>query len=186
MKRAWQRLVHAWGFAFGLLLLIWACFGLQQVFGLMPGIVPRSGAGLVMLPFAFLFHANAAHLLANSAALLILAGLFALRCRHWQESTWLTLLLATLGGLIVWLIGSPGVHLGASLLVFAYFGFLIGGLWGGPPRFGALLWRLLLAAAALYLFWPLLPQLFIVQDGVSWSAHAGGALAGLLLGMRQR
>ncbi|KAF7598570.1 MAG: rhomboid family intramembrane serine protease [Candidatus Dactylopiibacterium carminicum] len=185
LHSASQRLGHAIGFAVGLTLLVWLGFGMQQLTGLTPGIVPRTWQGLIPLPFIFLFHANGQHLLVNSVALVPLATLFALRMQRWTQACALTLVLSISGGLIVWLIGSPGVHLGASLLVFAYLGFLLGGFHATGQHFGTLLWRLLLAGLALYLFWPLLPQLLVMEDGVSWSAHAGGALAGLLWGIRR-
>ena len=78
-----------------------------------------------------------------------------------------------LGGTLVWLLGSPAVHIGASGLVFGWFGFLI--TRGFIDRSAVTLG----AAGLVGVFygsvtWGVLPG----QPGVSWEAHLFGAIAG--------
>ncbi len=88
------------------------------------GIRPRQIAwlpGIVLAPF---LHAGWAHLAANSLPFLVLGLLVIGRgeARFWG----VTAGIVTLGGLGVWLIGGTGtVHVGASGLIFGYFGYLL-------------------------------------------------------------
>jgi hypothetical protein len=78
-----------------------------------------------------------------------------------------------LGGTLVWLLGSSAIHIGASGLVFGWFGFLItrGLVDRSPLTLGASVLVGLLYGS---FFWGVLPSL----AGVSWEAHLFGALAG--------
>lgn len=170
-------------FSCGLLGLIWAVFlVVEHGWGLYLGVVPRTGLGLIGIPFSAFFHADLHHIVANSVPLFVLAFLFALECRSSGRAALLTLGLASLGGAIVWLVGSAGVHLGASLLIFAFFGFLVCGLWHPKGRGGwSGLFRIALAVVALGLYGTLFFAFFRFDPGVSWAAHAGGALAGCVV-----
>ncbi len=78
-----------------------------------------------------------------------------------------------LGGALVWLLGSSAIHIGASGLVFGWFGFLI--MRGLVDRSIVTLGAAVLVAV-LYgsIIWGALPG----QPGVSWEAHLFGAIAG--------
>jgi membrane associated rhomboid family serine protease len=125
------------------------------------------------LLFAPFLHAGLPHLLANSVPFLVLGGLVAL------QSAWRFALVSVvgvvIGGVVVWLLGSPNsVHIGASGLVFTYFGWLI----ARAVRERSILAMVLgLITFALYggVLWGLSP----FQWGVSWQGHLGGLLAGL-------
>jgi len=78
-----------------------------------------------------------------------------------------------LGGGLVWLFGGSAIHIGASGLIFGWFGFLIarGLVDRSPITLGAAL-----VVGVLYgsILWGVLPG----QPGVSWEAHLFGAIAG--------
>jgi membrane associated rhomboid family serine protease len=80
------------------------------------------------------------------------------------------------GGLGVWLFGAPGsVHIGASILIFGYLGFL---LLRGYFQHNMASIALSLLATFLYgsLVWGILPS----YPGVSWQGHLFGFLGGVL------
>lgn len=136
------------------------------------GLVPRdlgSLAGILGMP---VLHGSFGHLTANTPPLLMLGALLAATATRALVA--MNAVVVGLGGGLVWLLGSPGIHVGASGLVFGWFGFLIAR--GVVDRS-----LVTLAAAALVgvvfgsILWGVLPG----QAGVSWEAHLFGALAGV-------
>ena len=81
-----------------------------------------------------------------------------------------------IGGLGVWIFGASGsVHIGASILIFGYLGFLL--LSG---YFQKNLPSILLSVTVFFLYggfvWGVLPS----QPGVSWQGHLFGFLGGII------
>jgi membrane associated rhomboid family serine protease len=88
------------------------------------GIVPRASDGISGIAFAPLLHVNLTHLLANTAPFAFCAVLLLARSRG--EFVAVTIAVWLLSGLGVWLLGQPNsVHIGASGVIFGYFGFLL-------------------------------------------------------------
>ena len=138
------------------------------------GIEPRDLEGIDGIVLAPLIHGDWAHLLANTAPLLLL-GFFLLLSglRRWAAVTatvWLV------GGVGVWLFGPAGtIHVGASVLVFGWLVYLMlrGLVTGHPGQLALGVILLLLYGGAL---WGVLPG----QPGVSWQGHLFGAVGGAL------
>jgi membrane associated rhomboid family serine protease len=138
------------------------------------GVRPRQAAGLVGILAAPLLHRGFAHLAANTLPLLALGGLVIMS--GVADFLAVTILSAVVGGLGVWLFApSNTVHLGASGLVFGYFGYLV--LRGYYQRsVGALV----VAAAVVVLYGGMLWGVLPTQPGVSWQGHLFGFLGGAL------
>jgi membrane associated rhomboid family serine protease len=146
------------------------------------GIEPRSVQGLRGIAFSPFLHTGVAHLACNSAALALFGGLVMLRSeRHFWS---VTALGALVGGAATWLLARPALHVGASGLVFAYFGYLL-----FTGIFERRLAPLLLSSAVFALWGGLLFGILPLQGGVSWEGHlfglAAGALAARLLAGRR-
>jgi membrane associated rhomboid family serine protease len=138
------------------------------------GVIPRSLIGLRGIVFAPFLHGSFAHLLANSIPFAIMGWFVMLRdSRHFVSVT----ASAMLGsGLLAWLLGAPGsVHVGASGVIFGYLGFLL--LSGWYTRSAASIVISLLVA---FLFGGLVFGVFPGQVGISWQAHLGGFIGGVL------
>ncbi len=135
------------------------------------GIRPRIADGLLGIPLAPFLHGGFAHLLGNTIPFLVLGWLVLLReTRHFIAVFVATTLL---GGLGVWLLGSPGTHIGASGVVFGLLGYLL--LVGWFERsIGTIL---LSAFVGLTYGWALLGVLPL-QRGVSWESHLFGFVTG--------
>lgn len=155
--------------------LVWAVqvvnwitgYGLNPAFGLIPRHV--SGLdGVVAMPF---LHGSFSHLMANTPPLLVTGGLLVATTKRGLLSV--SALVIGLGGGLVWLFGRSAIHIGASGLIFGWFGFLIarGLVDRSPITLGAAL-----VVGVLYgsILWGVLPG----QPGVSWEAHLFGAIAG--------
>ena len=136
-------------------------------------VVPRRLTGLSGVLSAPLVHGSLAHLAANTLPLLILGGIVVTRGVAYYLKV--TLAVVVLGGLGLWVLGRSAAHIGASGLIFGYFGFLVAR--GFSER------RLLSIAVALVviaLYGGLVAGVLPRDDGVSWEAHLCGLLAGAL------
>jgi membrane associated rhomboid family serine protease len=138
------------------------------------GIRPRSDEGLLGIAAAPFLHGGFAHLIANTSAFVIL-GLLVV----WTSGRYLavTIGIAVLGGLGVWLVAAPNsVHIGASGLVYGYAAFLVA--WGVLTR---KLRNLLIAVAVILVYGGIVIGVLPGQDGVSWQGHLFGAIAGAVM-----
>ena len=139
------------------------------------GIVPRTMSGLSGVFLAPFLHASFRHILANTVPLLILGGIISLR----SPATYISITVAgtIISGTLTWLLARPGCHLGASGLVFCYFGYVMGHAW-----FQRSIVNSLLAVAIGFIYGSLIWGLSPFQSGVSWEAHGAGLVAGVILG----
>jgi membrane associated rhomboid family serine protease len=161
----------------------WVVFAVNTVLGgalTRFGIIPRSFDGLRGIVFAPLLHGNPQHLLANTLPLAALGWMVMLRD---QKRFLPVTLFAMLGaGLMAWTLGAPGsIHIGASGVVFGYLGYLLAtGIYTRSAKSIALsigtagLWGGLVLGIA--------PQ----SATISWQAHLGGLVGGILAARRYR
>jgi membrane associated rhomboid family serine protease len=170
---------------FGALALMWASYAVTLVSGgalLWLGIIPRTTVGLRGILLAPFLHGNLAHLLANSIPFVLLGWLVMLRdARHF---TTVTVIAMIASGMMAWLLGAPGsVHVGASGLIFGYLGFLM--LSGWYARSAG---SILLSIAVTILWGGLALGVMPGQAGISWQAHLGGFIGGVVAarGYRKR
>ncbi len=112
----------------GIVAVIWIVVLVNLVTGnalVQFGIVPRTLSGLIGVPLAPFLHFGLVHAFSNTLPLLVLGGLLLMTngSRFWH----VTIVAILGGGLLTWALarGAPNVHLGASGLVFAYFGYLV-------------------------------------------------------------
>ncbi len=159
-----------------LIALIWAAHfvnvamdgALARAFALSPRRIDGLD-GVLGMPFV---HFDLQHLIGNTPPLAALGALLiALHpTRFWPA----TLIAALGGGALLWLFGRDGPHLGASGLIFGWFGYLAAA--GALERSGR---ALLGAAAAIALYGGALIGGLAPATGVSVEAHAFGLAAGV-------
>ena len=135
------------------------------------GIYPRSWSGMKHLFFAPFLHGGFAHLIANSIPFLILGALVMLR--GVRAFSIVTLITIVVGGLGVWLFGSAGTHLGASILIFGFLGYLL-----LNSYFERSAVAILLAVVVMFFYSGVLFGLLPGQTGVSWTGHLFGFIGG--------
>ncbi len=135
------------------------------------GLIPREVSGLDGIAGMPLLHGSFAHLMSNTPPLVVMGALLAATATRALIAVNVVIVVA--GGALVWLLGSPSIHVGASGLVFGWFGFLVtrGLVDRSPITLGAALLVGLLYGA---MIWGVLPG----RPGVSWEAHLFGFLAG--------
>lgn len=138
------------------------------------GIIPHQVIGLRGILFAPFLHRDFPHLIANTVPFLILGWLVMLQeTSDFFIVTGLTMLV---GGLGVWLFAAPGsIHIGASILIFGYLGFLL--LRGYFQRnIPSILLSILVFLLYGGTIWGVLPS----RPGISWQGHLFGFLGGVL------
>jgi len=138
------------------------------------GLYPRSAFGLVGIVFSPLLHADFNHLFFNSIPFFVL-GMFIL-AQGQDIFITVTLSIAVLQGLCVWLLGRKYLHIGASGIISGYFGFVLGMAYFQPTAIS-----LVLAAVALYYFGSIITGIFPTSEAVSWESHFAGLVAGLIV-----
>ena len=143
------------------------------------GIFPRSVHGLAGIPLAPFLHGSFGHVISNSIPFLVLGGLIAFRGR--QVLLRVSFIVIGVGGSGVWLLGRSAVHIGASGLVFGYFGYLVARGWY-ERRLGSIL----LAIAVIILYGGLILGVLPSRGLVSWEAHLFGLIAGVLAARSHR
>ncbi|MET1021582.1 MAG: rhomboid family intramembrane serine protease [Arthrobacter sp.] len=138
------------------------------------GLRPRTLDGLLDILTFPLLHANLAHLMSNTLPLIIFGFLVFLAGKRVfvtaLASSWLG------SGVVVWLIGGFKVTVGASGLVFGLFAFLL--VRGFVNRNW---WQIVLAVVLFMAYGGILFGILpTVASFVSWQAHLGGAIGGVL------
>ena len=91
------------------------------------GILPRTVTGLSGIPLSPFIHGSLSHLLVNTVPFLVLGALVALQGR--RAFFGVSLFVTVTGGAAVWLFGRSGYHIGASGLIFGFFGYLVARGW---------------------------------------------------------
>lgn len=154
---------------------IWAVFLLEYVvpFNLLSfGVTPRTLGGLTgVLAMPFL-HANLQHIVGNTLPLFVLLVLLAgSKAKSWT----VVAEIVVLNGLLLWLLGRPATHIGASGLIFGLMAFLIVSGWL-ERRFVPLV----VSLAVTFLYGGILLSGVIPRFGtyISWDGHLFGAIAG--------
>jgi len=136
------------------------------------GIEPRTVSGLVGIPLAPVLHGGFGHLLANTLPFALLALLTIMR--GISTFVMVTVFVTLVGGLAVWLVASSGYHIGASGLIFGYFGYnLAMGIFERSFK------SILMAVLVVLLYGSMIFGVFPGRPGISWEGHLFGAAAGI-------
>ncbi|MGP3914208.1 rhomboid family intramembrane serine protease [Nonomuraea sp. 10N515B] len=162
----------------GMLVVMWVVEGVDFVLnGALDqfGILGWDPEGLVGILFAPFLHGGFGHLMANSVPLLVLGFLAGLR--DVRKFLWASLIIIVIGGLGTWLT-SPAVYtVGASGLVFGYFGYIL-----ARGVFDRRLLDIVIAVGVGIVYYGILAGLLPNQEGISWQGHLFGLVGGVVSG----
>lgn len=139
------------------------------------GIYPFKMKGLLGIFTHPLIHSNFAHLAANTLPLFFLS--WCLYYFYHGLASSLFFILWVSCGILTFLIGKPGWHIGASGLIYGLAFFLF---FSGVLRKHIPLMAISLLIAFLYggLVWNMFP--FFTPENTSWEGHLSGAVSGIL------
>ena len=160
--------------------VLWITFLINDIFGLHwndYGLMPRNINrlfGIFTMPF---LHGDYSHLFSNSVPLLVL--FFSIFYFFHKKATLILVMTWFMSGLFTWIIGTEGIHVGASGVVYALAFFLI--------TISILKQETKLMAYSLIIIflygsivWGFFPQLF-PDKHISWEGHLAGAITGVVL-----
>ncbi|ELS04964.1 putative membrane protein [Xenococcus sp. PCC 7305] len=136
------------------------------------GIRPHKLIGLRGILFAPFLHGSFSHLIANTIPFVTLGWLTMLqKTRHFYIVSVFSMII---GGLGIWIFGSPSsVHIGASILIYGYLGFLL--LRG---LFQKNIPSILLSLVVFFLYGGLLWGFLPSSMNISWEGHLFGFIGG--------
>ena len=136
------------------------------------GIFPRSVGGLIGIPLAPFIHASIWHAISNTIPLVILGALTiaAGRSRFWV----VTLGIIILSGVGVWLFARSAHHVGASGLVFGYFGAIL-----ASAVFKRSILSIAIAIITITLYGGILWGILPTRSYISFEGHLFGLVAGI-------
>lgn len=144
--------------------------GSLDSYGIQPG-VPFGLRGIVFAPF---LHGNFRHLIANSLPFLTLGWLTTIQDTN--DFYIASIISALIGGLGVWIFGTSGTtHIGASILVYGYLGFLL--LRG---YFQKNMLSIFVSVFVAIAYGGFLAGVFPSQMGISWEGHLFGFIGGAI------
>lgn len=137
------------------------------------GILPRTISGLIGIPLSPFIHGSLWHTLSNTFPFLVLGSLLLTsgHKRFWMTTAGIVLI----SGLSVWLFARGSYHVGASGLVFGYFGALI-----TRAAIERSLSSAIIALVTVLLYGSILWGLLPLRNYVSFEGHFFGLLAGII------
>lgn len=138
------------------------------------GIRPRQISSLPGILFATFLHGSYQHLAANTLPLLILGGILCLRSRG--EFVLVTVAGILLGGGLTWLFARNACHIGASELIFCYFGYL-----ASLACFNRTFGTLCLSVVCILGYGGIVRGIVPTSTSISWESHLAGLVAGVAL-----
>lgn len=138
------------------------------------GIRPHSLIGLRGILFAPFLHGNLVHLLLNTIPFVVMGWFVMLR--RTSDFFTVTAIVMLISGFGVWLFASPFTnHIGASGVVFGYFGFLLSR--GYFERsFSSIAMSLVVGLLYGGMIWGVFP----IRYGISWQGHLFGFIGGIV------
>ncbi len=136
------------------------------------GILPRRASGLIGIPLAPFLHAGLWHAVSNTGPLLTLGALTLIggKTRFWASTVGIVLL----SGILVWLFARGVPHVGASGLVFGYFGALL-----ARAYFERGLFSIAVACVTMILYGGILWSMLPLRSYISFEGHLFGLIAGI-------
>lgn len=144
-----------------------------NIYGILPRD-PTSWYGIFAAPF---LHGSVLHYASNIVPLLVFSFL---AMQHGIVRYLLvTLAVVIVGGALVWLFARSAIHIGASGLVYGYFGFLlVAGFVSREPK-------LIVISLLVWLFYGgIVYGVLPVQPHISFESHLFGFLVGAVVGYR--
>lgn len=139
-------------------------------------VYPRELSHISGIFFSTLLHANVAHISANSLPFLVL-GWFLKKTMTDGEFYLMFAFITIFSGLMVWIMGSPSFHLGASSVIFGMWSLILYFAFIRRTFKDILIGTLIFFTYGFTFVFGLIPQ-----EGISFAGHFWGLVGGVLFG----
>ena len=164
---------------FSIVIIFWIITTIDQnipdwSFTLNYGIKAKELEGILGIFAAPFLHVNYQHLIGNTLPFLALGGLVLLSGRG--RFIFTSILSTIISGMGIWTFAKEGtVHVGSSILIFSYLGFLLMQAW-----FSISIKWCLVALIATIFYGALILTLLYQKNGISWHGHFFGFISGII------
>lgn len=135
------------------------------------GILPREPSHLTGILFAPFLHGNLPHIIANTIPFVVLGFLV----HQAKQLLYVSVFVALVGGLLVWVFGRSSYHIGASGVIMGYFGFLL-----SHAFFTRTMRSILVSVVAFVFYGGMIFSLVDFRAHISFEGHIFGFISGLL------
>lgn len=159
---------------------MWAVFALNLI---IPydfnnwGLVPRSLWGLVGIGTSPFLHGGLGHIMSNTIPLFVMICLVGATAKEGVEAIGGCIFT---GGILLWIFGTTGVHIGASGLVYALAVYLIVSGWQSKHPV-----KMLVAVGVVFFYSGLIWGILPTNSGISWDGHLLGGIGGGIVAIAQ-
>lgn len=174
-----RKLLKSFIFPFLFIFFIWLIrfieFSIDEQFFWL-GVYPKHLKGLIGIFTSPLVHSNWAHLLTNTAPLLILGTTLFYFYRDLAPKTFFLVYIMT--GIWVWFGGREAWHIGASGIIYGLASFLF---FSGFIRKSTEL--IAISFVVVFLYGGLVWGLFPIAANISWESHLSGGMAGFVVAL---
>ena len=138
------------------------------------GLKPREWQGLIGIGTMHFLHKDLEHIANNTWAFLVLSGYLFYFYRSIAFKAFPLMLL--LAGILLWIGGRDGNHIGASLAIYSMASFLFfSGIFRGSIPLMAVSSLVVFSYGSM--FWGIFP----IQPEMSWEGHLSGGISGLIV-----
>jgi membrane associated rhomboid family serine protease len=141
------------------------------------GIHPRHASGMVGIIFSPFFHGSYSHLVVNTVPLFVLSVV--LLFFYERIAFHVIMIVWIVGGGLTWALAGPGIHIGASGLIYGIAAFLI--------SFGILnrnFTSILISVAITIIYGgSMVSGILPIRFAVSWEGHLFSAVSGVFAGV---
>jgi len=169
------------GLIIAFVILAWAL----EIIDLLPfvnldlfGIHPHKPLGLIGVLTMPWLHGGFPHLISNTMTFVVLG--YIIVATEKQRFYYTSFMIILFSGIGTWLIGEKGsVHIGASALIYGYFGYLVTRAFLEKR----LIW-IILGIALIVFYGGLIFGVFPSDDSISWEGHLMGFIAGIWMAFR--
>ena len=138
------------------------------------GILPRSFSGLIGIPLAPMLHGGIWHTVSNTVPLFVLGALTLAGGKRMFRET--TVNVTLLSGAFVWIFAREAYHVGASGLVFGYFGVIL-----ARAYIERSIITIAIAVVTVMTYGGLLWGILPLRSTVSFESHLFGLIAGFVV-----
>jgi len=135
------------------------------------GVYPRRIDGLMGIILHPFIHGNLQHIVVNTIPLFVLGAFVATEGRDIFLKV--NIIIILLGGTILWLLGRPSFHIGSSVLVFGYFGFIFANVF-----YKKTILTIIVSLLTVILYGGLIYGILPINSYTSWEGHLFSMIAG--------